>query len=219
LRKLALFAPVFAFLFFVQFASAQLASDPQVDIFLGGGTLMSSSNSSSGLPAEKGGTYLNLGGDAVFLRHRLGINIETAWRASQGVYISGIENYRPILTDFNLLYQPHLGKKVGLDLMAGIGAGDTRFYAPGPSCSGCVNYVSTNHFMEHLGGGIRFYVWQHLFVRPRSDTPSAVVQIRPLTPRAANLPTVGTTLRVRPCAAAPAADYRFCRRIPEARTK
>jgi opacity protein-like surface antigen len=166
LRKLALFVPVFAFLFFVQFASAQLASDQQVDIFLGGGTLMSSSNSSSGLPAEKGGTYLNLGGDAVFLKHRLGINIETAWRASQGVYISGIENYRPILTDFNLLYQPRLGKKAGLDLLAGIGAGDTRFYAPGPSCSGCVNYVSTNHFMEHLGGGIRFYVWQHLFVRP-----------------------------------------------------
>jgi hypothetical protein len=153
-------------LFFVQFASAQLASDQQVDIFLGGGTLMSSSNSNSGLPAEKGGTYLNLGGDAVFLRHRLGINIETAWRASQGVYISGIENYRPILTDFNLLYQPHLGKKAGLDLMAGIGAGDTRFYAPGPSCSGCVNYVSTDHFMEHLGGGIRYYVWHHVFVRP-----------------------------------------------------
>lgn len=166
MKKFALFAPIFAFLLFTQFASAQLASDQQVDIFLGGGTLMSSSNSSSGLPAEKGGTYLNLGGDAVFLRHRLGINIETAWRASQGVYISGLENYRPLLTDFNLLYQPRLGKKAGLDLMAGIGAGDTRFYAPGPSTPGYPNYVSTDHFMEHLGGGIRFYVWQHVFVRP-----------------------------------------------------
>jgi opacity protein-like surface antigen len=160
LRKLALFAPVFAFLLFTHFASAQ-----QIDAFLGGGTLLSSTNASSGLPAEKGGLYINLGGDVVFHKS-FGVNVETAWRATQGVYLSGVENYRPILTDFNLLYQPHLGKKAGLDLMAGIGAGSTRFYQPGPSCSGCINYVSTDHFMEHLGGGIRFYVWHHVFVRP-----------------------------------------------------
>jgi hypothetical protein len=163
LRKLALLASVFTFLFLAQFASAQ-----QFDFFLGGGSLLSSSASNSSFgsfPSEKGGLYLNLGGDAVFFKH-VGVNVETAWRASQAVYISGTENYRPILTDFNLLYQPHLGKKIGLDLLAGIGAGSTRFYAPGPSCSGCVNYVSTDHFMEHLGGGIRFYVWQRVFVRP-----------------------------------------------------
>jgi opacity protein-like surface antigen len=163
LRKPALLASVFTFLFLAQFASAQ-----QFDFFLGGGSLLSSSASSSSFgsfPSEKGGLYLNLGGDVVFFKH-VGVNVETAWRASQGVYISGIENYRPILTDFNLLYQPHLGKKIGFDLLAGIGAADTRFYAPGPSCSGCVNYVSTDHFMEHLGGGIRYYVWQHVFVRP-----------------------------------------------------
>jgi opacity protein-like surface antigen len=160
LRKLALVAPVFAFLFFAQFASAQ-----QGDVFFGGGTLLSSSATSGSYPSENGGLYINLGGDLVFHNH-FGANIETAWRATQGVYITGIENYRPILTDFNLLYQPHLGKKAGLDLMAGIGSGDTRFYAPGPSCSGCANYVSTDHFMEHLGGGIRYYVWHHVFVRP-----------------------------------------------------
>ena len=158
MRKLALLAPVFAFLFFAQFASAQ-----QVDAFLGGGTLLSSTNTSSGFPAEKGGLYINLGGDVVFYKH-LGVNVETAWRASQGVYYAGEVNYRPILTDFNLLYQPHLTKRVGADLMAGIGAGATRFYAPGPSTPG--NYVSADHFMEHLGGGIRFYVWNHVFVRP-----------------------------------------------------
>ena len=65
LRKLALLAPVCAFLFFAQFASAQ-----QVDVFLGGGTLLSSSNNNSncisaatglGCPPEKGGLYINLG--------------------------------------------------------------------------------------------------------------------------------------------------------------
>ncbi|MFZ0417931.1 MAG: outer membrane beta-barrel protein [Candidatus Sulfotelmatobacter sp.] len=160
MRKLALVAPLFAFLFLAQFASAQ-----QGDVFFGGGTLLSSSATSGSYPSEGGGLYINLGGDVIFLKH-VGVNIETAWRATQGVYIQGIENYRPILTDFNLLYQPHLGKKAGLDLMAGIGSGDTRFYAPGASTPGYANYVSTDHFMEHLGGGIRYYVYHHVFVRP-----------------------------------------------------
>jgi len=50
--------------------------------------------------------------------------------------------------------------------MAGIGSADMRFYTPGPSVQGYANYASTDHFMEHLGGGIRYYVWNHVFVRP-----------------------------------------------------
>ncbi|MFZ0761765.1 MAG: hypothetical protein WAM69_17605 [Candidatus Sulfotelmatobacter sp.] len=167
MRKLAVFATSFACLFFTQLAFGQFSSDQQGDIFLGGGTLVSSSSTTvnSLLPAEKGGTYLNLGGDAVFLKHHLGINVETAWRATQGFYAEG-ENYRPILTDFNLLFQPHLGNKFGLDIMGGIGAADTRFYEPGASTPGYANYVGTDHFMQHFGGGIRYYVWHHVFVRP-----------------------------------------------------
>jgi len=163
LRKLAILASVFAFLFFAQFAFAQ-----QGDFFLGGGTLLSSAATSGGFPSEKGGTYINIGGDVVFIKH-FGVNVETAWRATQGPYGTGTGlNFRPILTDFNLLYQPHLGKKAGLDLMAGIGAADARFYLQGigQSLGYYNNYVSTDHFMEHLGGGIRYYVWHHLFVRP-----------------------------------------------------
>ena len=161
MRKLAILAPVCAFLFFAQFASAQ-----QGDIFLGGGTLLSSSNSNSTFPSEKGGLFINLGGDVVPFKH-FGVNVETAWRATQGVYGSDTGlNYRPILTDFNALYQPRLGKKLGLDLMAGIGAADTRLYEQGASEPGVANYLSTDHFMEHLGGGIRYYVWRHVFVRP-----------------------------------------------------
>jgi hypothetical protein len=160
LRKIAFLTVLFAFLFACQFASAQ-----QGDFFIGGGTLLSSSSSNGGFPSEGGGLYLNLGGDVV-LHQRVGFNVETAWRATQGVYVSGIENYRPILTDFNLLFQPKLGSHAGLDLMAGIGVGATRFYAPGPSSPYGYNYVSTDHFMEHLGAGIRYYVWRHVFVRP-----------------------------------------------------
>jgi Outer membrane protein beta-barrel domain len=169
LRKLALFVPVVGFLFLAQFASAQ-----QGDIFIGGGSLLSAAPSSSSdffvAPAEKGGTYLNIGGDVVGFKHRLGFNIETAWRASQGTYAGENETYRPILTDFNALFQPKIGKKLGLDLMGGIGIAASRFYVPAiVSCSyfgGCINYTSSDHFMEHLGAGVRYYVWRHFFVRP-----------------------------------------------------
>ena len=166
MRTLAILAPVCAFLFFAQFASAQ-----QGDIMIGGGTLLSSSNNNSSLaPSENGGTYLNIDGDVVG-KKRLGFNIGTAWRASQGDYGSGTGiTFRPILTNFNALYQPHLGKKFGLDLFGGIGIASSRFYVPQiVSCnigSGCINYTSSNHFMEDLGGGIRYYVWRHVFVRP-----------------------------------------------------
>ena len=170
MRKFALLAPFVSLLFIAQLGSAQ-----QLDFFIGGGTALASSPTNSALffqpPAEKGGTYINLGGDVVGFKRRLGFNIETAWKASQGAYAGENETYRPILTDFNALYQPKIGKKLGLDLMGGIGVAATRFYVPTiTSCSyfsgGCINYTSSDHFMEHLGGGIRYYVWHHFFVRP-----------------------------------------------------
>jgi hypothetical protein len=65
------------------------------------------------------------------------------------------------------MYQPKVSKKVGLDLMAGLGWQSTRFYLP--YCTGsfsCNNFVSTRHFLVDLGGGVRYYVWNHVFVRP-----------------------------------------------------
>jgi opacity protein-like surface antigen len=170
LRKLASVTPLLVLLFIAPFASAQ-----QADFFIGGGTLLSSAPPSGALffqpPAEKGGTYLNLGGDVVGFKRRLGFEVETAWRASQGIYAGENETYRPILTDFNALFQPKVGKRIGLDLLGGIGVAATRFYVPEiTSCSyfsgGCINYTSSDHFMEDLGAGVRYYVWRHLFVRP-----------------------------------------------------
>jgi opacity protein-like surface antigen len=169
LRKLTLLAVVCGLLFLASFASAQ-----QGDVFFGAGTLLSSAASASqqlsGNIAERGGAYLNIGGDVAGFKHHLGFMVETSWRASQATYIQGQINYRPILTDFNALYQPHLTKKVGLDLFGGIGLASTRFYYPfATSCSyfsGCINYTSEHEFMQDLGAGIRYYFWHHVFVRP-----------------------------------------------------
>jgi hypothetical protein len=168
LRKFALLASVCAVLLFANFASAQ-----QEDILVGGSILESLASPSDVVSfqplTEKGGIYPSLGVDVVAFKHRLGLNVETSWRYHQASYY-GYENYRPILTDVNALFQPKLTKKIGLDLFAGVGIASNRFDLLG-SCGspGCINYASSNHFMEDLGGGLRYYVWHrlpHIFVRP-----------------------------------------------------
>jgi len=138
----------------------------------GGSTLMSFStpNDLVGFqrPTEKGGTFVSLGADVVAFRHRLGINAETSWRHHETSYF-GYENYRPFFTDVNLLFQPRLRKKIGLDLFGGIGIASNGFQLLA-SCSspGCVNFTGGNHFMEDLGAGVRYRVWRRFFVRPEA---------------------------------------------------
>jgi hypothetical protein len=124
--------------------------------------------------AERGGTYASISGDYIRFKHRLGFSAETAWRYKRADYPDNGESYRPIFTDVNAFFQPKLTKKIGLDLFAGIGVSSNRFYLPSfATCSipasGCTYYTSSNHFMEDIGGGVRYYVWHHfphIFVRP-----------------------------------------------------
>ena len=179
MRKFAFLATLIALFTLCTFASAQ-----QGDAYIGGGTLLSSSASSSTLiPGtncgtnsqggaicpEKGGTYLNLGADVIF-KGRLGAAFDVNWKAGQGAFGGpGGQPYRPLLFTFNGVYQPRISKKAGLDLFGGIGWQSTRFYGYQPT-SNCVYfgacYTSSNHFLVDVGGGIRYYVWGHMFLRP-----------------------------------------------------
>ena len=122
------------------------------------------------LRARKGGFYPSLSADVIFHK-RIGFGFETAWRGGQGDYAGLGIPYRPIMFDFNAVYQPKLSKKAGLDLMGGIGWQTTRFYGYQPT-SNCVYfgacYTSSNHFLMHVGGGIRYYIWGHVFLRPEA---------------------------------------------------
>jgi hypothetical protein len=166
LRKTALLAVIAGFCFLTGLAQAQ-----QGDASFGFGTIMSNGSNAcsftSCLVAEKGGLYPNINADVIFHR-RVGFDFEAAWKASQGAYGGpGGQPFRPIILDFNAMYQPKLGKKAGLELLAGIGWQSTRFYLP--FCTNaftCNNFTSTHHFLVDVGGGIRYYVWGHFFVRP-----------------------------------------------------
>ena len=166
MRKTALFATLLCMFLFATMAFAQ-----QGDVALGFGTMMSPSaaqcNGSSGCP-EKGGVYPSVSADVVF-HNRLGFAYEVTWRGGQGAYGgSGGFPYRPIINDFNLVFQPRLGKKIGLDLMGGVGFQDTRLYSGNYTCTfvSCTNYTTSNHFVTTVGGGVRYYIWRHVFVRP-----------------------------------------------------
>jgi hypothetical protein len=172
LRKFAFLAAIFMFLTAANFASAQ-----QADAMFGFGTVMSPGAADCGASGfvnlvcpEKGGLYPNISADVIFHK-RIGFGFDASWRGSQGDFAGLGQPYRPILFDFNGVYQPRLSKKVGADLMAGIGWQSTRFYGYQPT-SNCVYfgacYSSSNHFLVDIGGGIRYYVWGHVFVRPEA---------------------------------------------------
>lgn len=116
---------------------------------------------------QKGGVYPTIGADVIFHK-RLGVGFDVAWRGGQGDYGGTGIPYRPILIDFNGVYQPKLGKRAGLDLVGGIGFQSTRFYSSNYTCSffSCTNFVSSHHFLIDVGAGLRYYVWGHVFVRP-----------------------------------------------------
>ena len=170
MRKFALPASLALCLLLPALSQAQ-----QADAMLGFGTIVSSGSNSCSLfgncfVAERGGLYPSLSGDVIFHR-RIGFNFEASWRARQGNYAGLGLPYRPILFAFNGVIQPRLGKKAGVDLMGGIGWQSTRFYGFQPT-SNCLTfgacYTSSNHFLVDIGGGIRYYVHGHIFVRPEA---------------------------------------------------
>jgi hypothetical protein len=171
LRKFVFFfAAVFAVSFVASFASAQ-----QADAMFGFGTIESPGATSCGFNSagytvcpEKGGLYPSVSADVIFHR-RIGFAYDVTWRGGQGAYPSTGQPYRPIINSFNAMYQPRIGRKLGLDLQAGVGIQSTRYYGY-TATTGCVYFGacfnSSEHFLVHVGGGVRYYVWNHVFVRP-----------------------------------------------------
>jgi hypothetical protein len=163
MRKLVVVAALFVF--------AAVAAQAQLDVAFGVNTVSGpSASSASGNYAPQnigGGAYPTFSGDYIFW-HNMGIGGMVSWRASQALW-GGQLPYRPIFYSFNGVFAPRLGKHAGVELQAGLGGENIRFYTGNTTCSyftGCSNYQSTNHFMGHFGGGLRLYVKGNFFIRP-----------------------------------------------------
>jgi hypothetical protein len=155
------------------FVIANVASAQQFDIAFGFGTVQGTPASDAGpgnTPQSiSGGGYPSFSGDFLFFKKYFGIGGQVAWRANQNTDIF-FTPYRPILYDFNAVWAPPIGKHVQAELQAGIGGESLRFYTPFVTCSftGCTNFVSSNHFLGHFGGGVRLYITRAIFIRPEA---------------------------------------------------
>jgi hypothetical protein len=142
------------------------------DVAIGFGSLLSTSsaNASGNYSPQSigGGLYPTFSVDFL-LRHNLGVSGELSWRAARNLY-EGYEPFRPLFYDINAIYAPRLSKQLGVEVMAGIGAASTRFYSGAYTCNfvTCTDYVSTTHFLGHVGGGIKLYVHGNFFIRPEA---------------------------------------------------
>jgi hypothetical protein len=115
-----------------------------------------------------GGVYPSFAADFTLL-HNLGVGGEVSWRASKSLY-QGFIDYRPIFWDINAVYVKKV-TRVGFALMGGIGAESTRFYQDtcvsiNPTTGGCQNFISSNHFLTHLGGALRLYPTHSVYIAP-----------------------------------------------------
>jgi hypothetical protein len=144
----------------------------EFDVAFGAGTTLApsaaSANADHSTVTLSGGTYPAFSA-ALLLKGRLGVSGELAWRASRNIY-GGFQPERPLFYDFNGIYAPKIGNHAAAELMAGIGWESIRFYTPFTTCGAisCTDFVSSNHFMGHIGGGIRYYFHGHFFVRPEA---------------------------------------------------
>jgi hypothetical protein len=179
MKRFGVLAPIFM-LAGTMVASAQA---PPVSVYFGLGTATDSSSGQQINTFGDGnlyntpkitGLFGNLGGNVMITPH-YGFGGEFSWRTSQGDY-AGLK-YRPLLYDFNGIWQP-LGnkKRVVPEFQGGIGAVDLRYYLSSTACDqfvGCQTsnglLESANHFQTHFSGAARVYLTQHLFLRPAVD--------------------------------------------------
>lgn len=153
---------------------AALAHAQQVDVALGAGILLSTTNLTASQaylpPAEKGGIYPSFSIDRI-RPNRFGYNAEVALSYKQQSY-NGFQEYRPIFYDLNAVFAPHLTRRIDADFMAGAGGERVLFYSPTGFCNfpgGCGTSLNSNHFLFHLGAGLRYSLWRHFFVSPEAN--------------------------------------------------
>lgn len=115
-----------------------------------------------------GGAFVGFSGDFLFIKH-FGVGGEVHWRAQRNLS-QGFLPFRPIFYDFNAVYAPPLGKRAAAELQGGIGGESVRFYSGTLTCSffSCTDFTSTNHLLGDVGGGIKLYVFHHVFLRPEA---------------------------------------------------
>jgi hypothetical protein len=168
--------PITAVIFSAAF-STFTAPAQEVDAFLGLGTARDGSTGHSidtfgdgtlyPTPAL-GGVFADFG-LSVFVNKQVGVGWTAAWSPSHDY--AGLQ-YRPAFHTFDAIYQPARlrGKRSAPEFRAGIGVASAHFdFNDQQSCDQVPGCPSSHHVLGHLGAATRFYVTDHLFLRPAVD--------------------------------------------------
>ncbi|MGB8976117.1 MAG: hypothetical protein WCC32_00415, partial [Terriglobales bacterium] len=118
---------------------SNVAQAQRIDIAFGISTILapgasaSNGNNNHEPVTLSGGAYPGVSGDVLFW-HNLGVGADVFWRGSQSDNYLVSEfgpglNFRPVFYNFNAVYSPKIVDHVYLELVGGIGALDTHFYA------------------------------------------------------------------------------------------
>ena len=154
-----------------------------VNVYFGVGTAIDSSSNQqidtfgTGSPfttPKLGGAFPDIGASVMFTKH-FGVGADVSWRASHGAYAGLL--YRPVFYNFDGIWQPVSTKRFVPEIRAGLGGMHMGFSFNQTNCDpfgGCQtsneSVESSSHFQGHFAAAARFYVTDHVFVRPAVDT-------------------------------------------------
>lgn len=136
------------------------SSGSQIDTF-GDGTLHKTPNL-DGVLADLGAS--------IFVNARWGLGAQLAWKPAQGDY-AGLQ-YRPSFYNFDAIFRPigRTKKQFNPEFRAGIGGARVRYnFDDQTACNQVPGCPDSTHFQVHLAASGRWYLTDHLFLRPALD--------------------------------------------------
>ena len=161
------------------FAVTALAQAQSASIYYGLGTATDSSSNQqidtfgTGNPyttPKMAGLFSDIGGSLMFTKH-YGLGADLDWRDTHAAY-AGL-NYRPLFYNFDAVVEPGKTKHFVPELRGGLGGVNIGYSLSSTACNpftGCntsnQNLESAHHFQVHMGVAARYYVTNHVFLRP-----------------------------------------------------
>lgn len=157
---------------------AQAVRAQEVAAYWGFGSAYDSSNGSQIETFSDGTLYRTPGlggffmtaGASVFVSKQVGIGADLSWRATQGDY-AGLQ-YRPSIYSFDGIYRPAKWstKRREPEFRAGLGGARVRYsFDDQAACNQIPGCPDSTHFQVHLAAAMRWYVTDHIFLRPALD--------------------------------------------------
>ena len=170
------------FAFFGIFCVTQVSHAQSANLYFGVGTATDSSSNQqidtfqTGSPfttPKLGGSFLDIGA-SLLLTKEFGAGADVSWRAAHAAY-AGFQ-YMPVFYNFDGIYAPVSTKRFEPELHVGIGGMSLRYSFNQQECNpltGCENFgesiASSTHFQLHFAGAVRYYLTDHVFLRPAVD--------------------------------------------------